>query len=230
LIATIYEGNGVYDAPIGIGQPAFALDQNTLKGYYKFDAAEAKKNWEAAGKPFGTIRIQINQQPISKTFADFLKQQLETNLGVRVELLVADTTTWVARAREPQKQWELFLVPAATSGNVPEAGNMFFMAPKAFAGVSWSFAVDQPGAPEVARAATAMQDLVDAQSRELDPARRKQKTDELQKWALENIQPGMNLPAQGKNWIAYNARLQNVPEQDFLKGLGIRNHALWIKA
>jgi peptide/nickel transport system substrate-binding protein len=229
LIATIHAGDGLYDAPVGIGQPAWALDQQTLKSYYKFDPAAAKRLWQEAGSPFQTLRIQLNQAPISRQFADFLKQQFEQNLNVRVELLVNDTTTWVARAREPQKQWELFLVPS-TSGNVPEQGNMNLMAPNAFAGVSWSFGVDQPDAPAIQAAARAMQELVDAQARELNPEARKQKINALQKWVLDNVQPGLNLPALGHSYLAYNSRLKNVPENDWLKGLALRSHHMWIDA
>ncbi|MCC6381337.1 MAG: ABC transporter substrate-binding protein [Dehalococcoidia bacterium] len=228
LIASLYAGDGLYDGPVGVGLPAFALDQKTLEGYRKFDPADAKKLWEAAGKPASKIRIQANQDPRGSSIAEFIGQQLKQNLGVDTEVLVNDTTTWVARAREPQKQWELFIVPYNFS-TTPEIYNMTMMDPAAFAGVSWNFQLDQAD-PDVQATAKALRALVAAQSQEIDPAKRKQKLIDMQKYALDNIVPGINLPVPGHSYLVYNSRLQNVPEADWLKGLGLVNQTLWLKA
>ena len=154
---------------------------------------------------------------------------MQENLGVDSEPLIHDVTTWVARAREPIKQWELFVVPYNAS-TTPELYNMTMMNPNAFAGVSWSFGVVQPDESLVANAQKLI-DLTAAQAQEIDPALRLQKLEEMQRFALEELVPGINLPVPGHSWAVYNARLQNFPENDvLLGGLLNRTHDMWIKA
>ena len=229
LVATLYAGDGLYDGPIGIALPAFALDQATLKGYREFDPTEAKRLWEESGPPVDHIRIESNQDPRATTLAEFVKTQLEQNLDASVEVLVHDTTTWVARAREPIKQWELFIVPYNAS-STPELYNMTMMNPDAFAGVSWSFGTDQPNADLVAQAERVIE-LTEAMSTEIDPEARIGKMEELQRYILDNTLVGINMPVPGHSWLAYNSRLQNFPEDDYyLGGLSTRVHDMWIEA
>lgn len=229
LITTLYAGDGKYDGPVGIGLSAFAFDQAKLKSYRKFDATEAKKLWDAAGKPLSKIRIETtSQDPRGSTLAEFVGKQLKDNLGVETEILNHDITTWVARAREPLKQWELFVVPYNFS-TTPEIYNMTMMDPGAFAGVSWSYGLDQPN-PAVVATATKLRGLVDAQSKEIDPKARKAKLDEMQTYALDEVVPGINMPVPGHSYVVYQKRLRNFPVADYLTSLGIRTQDLWIKA
>jgi ABC-type transport system substrate-binding protein len=228
LIASLYAGDGIYDGPVGQGLTAFALDQETLKSYRVFDPQQARALWEQAGSPLDNIRIEANQDPRGSGLAEFLGRQLEENLGVSTEVLIHDTVTWVARAREPVKQWELFIVPYNFT-NTPETYNMTMMDPGAFAGVSWSFAVDQPNSPEVQELAKQVRALVAAQSSELDPEERKRKLDEMQTFILENYASGINIPVPGHSYVVYNSRLQNFPEDAYLTGLGLRTQDMWIK-
>ncbi len=231
LITTLYAGDGKYDGPVGIGLGGFALNQDTLKAARKFDAAEAKKLWEAAGKPMSKIRIECNQDPRGNTLGEFVANQLKQNLGVDTELLVHDTVTWVQRAREPQKQWELFVVPYNFT-NTPETYNLTMMDPGAFAGVSWSYglAPESSNNPDVLASAKEFRRLVDEQSKEINPAARKEKLNAVQKYALDNVVPGINMPVPGHSYLVYNKRVQNVVESDWLLGLGLRTQDLWIKA
>jgi peptide/nickel transport system substrate-binding protein len=227
LIRTVYAGDGIYDGPIGQALKEMALDQKTLKSYRKYDPAEAKKKWEAAGSPLDKIRIECNQDPRSTSLGEFVAQSLKKSLGVETEVLVHDISTWVARAREPEKQWELFVVPYGASPT-PESYSMTMMNPNAFAGVSWSFGMDQPNAGLVADAQKVV-DLVEAQSAEVDPEARIEKLHELQRFILDDVLVGINMPVPGHSYIVYNKRLQNFPEDDYLLGsLFMRNHDMWI--
>ena len=229
LIATLYAGDGIYDGPIGQALPGFALDQETLKSYRVFDPQRARELWEASGIELDHIRIECNQDPRGSLLGEFLARQIEENLGISAEALIHDTTTWVARAREPLKQWELFVVPYNAS-TTPELYNMTMMNPAAFAGVSWSFGTDQPD-PSVVEHAQKIIDLTAAQAQEVDPDVRLQKMEELQLFVLEELSSGINLPVPGHSWVVYNARLKNFPENDvLLGGLLNRTHDMWIGA
>ena len=229
LIATLYAGDGVYDGPVGQALPGFALDQETLKSYRVFDPVRARQLWEASGIELDNIRIESNQDPRGALLSEFLARQFEENLGVSSEPLIHDVTTWVARAREPQKQWELFMVPYNAS-TTPEIYNMTMMNPAAFAGVSWSFGEDQPDASLVANAQK-LTALTAAQAQEVDPEVRQEKMREMQLFALDELVPGINLPVPGHSWVVYNARVQNFPEEDvLLGGLLNRTHDMWIKS
>ncbi len=227
LIRTVYAGDGIYDGPIGQALKEMALDQKTLKSYRKYDPAEAKKKWEAAGSPLDKIRIECNQDPRSTSLGEFVAQSLKKSLGIETEVLVHDISTWVARAREPEKQWELFVVPYGAS-TTPEIYSMTMMNPNAFAGVSWSFGMDQPDAGLVADAQKIV-DLVEAQSAEVDTEARIEKLHELQRFILDDVLVGINMPVPGHSYIVYNKRLRNFPEDDYLLGsLFRRNHDMWI--
>lgn len=229
LIATLYAGDGIYDGPIGQALPGFALDQETLKSYRVFDPQRARELWEASGIELDHIRIECNQDPRGSLLGEFLARQIEENLGITAEALIHDTTTWVARAREPIKQWELFVVPYNAS-TTPELYNMTMMNPAAFAGVSWSFGTDQPD-PSVVEHAQKIIDLTAAQAQEVDPDARLQKMEELQLFVLEELSSGINLPVPGHSWVVYNARLKDFPENDvLLGGLLNRTHDMWIGA
>ena len=229
LIATLYAGDGVYDGPVGQALRGFALDQETLKSYRVFDPVRARQLWEASGIELDNIRIESNQDPRGALLSEFLARQFEENLGVSSEPLIHDVTTWVARAREPQKQWELFMVPYNAS-TTPEIYNMTMMNPAAFAGVSWSFGEDQPDASLVANAQK-LTALTAAQAQEVDPEVRQEKMREMQLFALDELVPGINLPVPGHSWVVYNARVQNFPEEDvLLGGLLNRTHDMWIKS
>ena len=229
LIATLYAGDGVYDGPVGQALPGFALDQETLKSYRVFDPVRARELWEASGIEIDNIRIESNMDPRGALLSEFLARQFEENLGVSSEPLIHDVTTWVARAREPLKQWELFMVPYNAS-TTPEIYNMTMMNPAAFAGVSWSFGVDQPDASLVANAEQ-LTDLTAAQAQEVDAAVRQEKMREMQLFALDELVPGINLPVPGHSWVVYNARVQNFPEDDvLLGGLLNRTHDMWIES
>ena len=229
LIATLYAGDGVYDGPVGQALPGFALDQETLKSYRVFDPVRARELWEASGIEIDNIRIESNMDPRGALLSEFLARQFEENLGVSSEPLIHDVTTWVARAREPLKQWELFMVPYNAS-TTPEIYNMTMMNPAAFAGVSWSFGVDQPDASLVANAEQLV-DLTAAQAQEVDAAVRQEKMREMQLFALDELVPGINLPVPGHSWVVYNARVQNFPEDDvLLGGLLNRTHDMWIES
>ncbi len=228
LIATLYAGDGVYDGPVGQALPGFALDQETLKSYRVFDPQKARQLWEASGIEVDNIRIETSIDPRGSTLAEFLARQMEENLGVASEPLIHDVTTYVARAREPIKQWELFVVPYNAS-TTPEIYNMTMMNPDAFAGVSWSFGTDQPDASLVANAQKLI-DLTAAQAQEVDPDLRLELMREMQLFALEELVPGINLPVPGHSWVVYNGRLGNFPENDvLLGGLLNRTHDMWIK-
>ncbi len=228
MIATLYAGDGVYDGPIGQALPGFALDQETLQSYRAFDPAKARQLWEASGIEVDNIRIETSQDPRGSLMAEFLARQMEENLGVSAEPLIHDVTTYVARAREPLKQWELFVVPYNAS-TTPEIYNMTMMNPNAFAGVSWSFGVDQPDASLVANAQKLI-DLTAAQAEEVDPAVRLEKMREMQLFALDELVPGINLPVPGHSWVVYNSRVQNFPEDDtLLGGLLNRTHDMWVE-
>ena len=229
LIATLYAGDGVYDGPVGQALPGFALDQETLKSYRVFDPVRARELWEASGIEIDNIRIESNMDPRGALLSEFLARQFEEHLGVSSEPLIHDVTTWVARAREPLKQWELFMVPYNAS-TTPEIYNMTMMNPAAFAGVSWSFGVDQPDASLVANAEQ-LTDLTAAQAQEVDAAVRQEKMREMQLFALDELVPGINLPVPGHSWVVHNARVQNFPEDDvLLGGLLNRTHDMWIES
>lgn len=229
LIATLYAGDGVYDGPVGQALPGFALDQETLKSYRVFDPQKARQLWEASGIEVDNIRIETSIDPRGSTLAEFLARQMEENLGVASEPLIHDVTTYVARAREPIKQWELFVVPYNAS-TTPEIYNMTMMNPDAFAGVSWSFGTDQPDASLVANAQKLI-DLTAAQAQEVDPDLRLELMREMQLFALEELVPGINLPVPGHSWVVYNSRLGDFPENDvLLGGLLNRTHDMWIKS
>ena len=71
--------------------------------------------------------------------------------------------------------------------------------------------------------------IAEAQSADVDPDARIEKLHELQRFILDNVLVGINMPVPGHSYIVYNKRLRNFPEDDYLLGsLFMRNHDMWI--
>ncbi len=100
IIGLVYQGSGEWNGIVPIGFGKWALQPNDLKqmNAYKFDAAEAKKLWDAAGKPFSTIEMWFNSNGTTgKTLAELNSQQFEKVLGIKSTLKTEDYSLYLPK-------------------------------------------------------------------------------------------------------------------------------------
>ncbi len=232
FIATLFAGDGRYQGHVSGGFNTLALDPAEAKALHPFNPAEAKKLWEAAGKPFNNT-IRMITPTVLKLLADstdFIKGQLEKNLGVKVEVNASDIGTFVQGATKPgRKDWELFVSFFPQVQFLPEYNALAGVMPTAFGANTSNWKLDHPD-PKVKAAAVEAVRLYDAQAASLDPKDRENKMHELERFIMKGYWGGISLPVASDSYVIYNKRVQNVQVKDAGLGLPVRMHDMWIKA
>ena len=175
--ASIFAGPIAYQAPVNILIPGFqSLTQDQIKAYHKFDIADAKKLWEAAGKPLSKIRILTYNNATTVSISDFVAQNLRAALGVEVEVLQNDPQAWALLANKvPDKDWEILQSGTGLSGGssgVPDNSNLIWYDPRAYGPLAFNASVDSDN-PAIKEESTKILDMLKAQEIELDVTRRK---------------------------------------------------------
>lgn len=227
FIKNIYLGDGLYGGPVadGFAKDGLALSQDELKKAQKFDAAEAKKLWDAAGGPqtFPSIKM-ITQQaiPLFATATQFIAEALRKNLGVDVKVEVVDPATYVAKAvggyaEKKPKEWDLFVAWEQSLQSMPDYNALVHYIPTGYGAIFGNLRPDSPK-QETAALATQMLQLWNAQAQELNVEARKQKMATLQKTILESYGPAVPLPVTATSYAPYRDRVKNFPVNDFMFG------------
>ncbi|MFN0093219.1 MAG: ABC transporter substrate-binding protein [Dehalococcoidia bacterium] len=232
FIATLFAGEGRYQGHVSGGFGPLALDPKEAKELHPFNPAEAKKLWEAAGKPFNNT-IRMITPTVLKLLADstdFIKGQLQKNLGVTVDVNASDIGTFVQGATKVgRKDWEIFVSFFPQVQFLPEYNALAGVMPTAFGSNTSNWKLDHPH-PETKAAAEQAVKLYDAQAAALDPKEREQKMHELERFIMKGYWGGISLPVAENDFVIYNKRVQNVPFKDANLGLVARYQSLWLKA
>ena len=232
--ASIFAGPIAYQAPVNILMPGFqGLTQDQIKAYHKYDPAEAKKLWEAAGKPLTKIRILTYNSAPTVSISDFVAQNLRAALGVEVEVQQNDPQAWALRANNvPDKDWEILQSGTGLSGGstgVPDNSNLIWYDPWAYGPLAFNASIESDN-PAIKEEGTKILELLKAQEIELDVPKRKQMLIDLQKYLFEIGHTGVLLPIAKSALYATSARLQDFGLDDIENGsYGLRRHAMWLK-
>lgn len=232
FIATLFAGEGRYQGHVSGGFGSLAITPAEAKALHPFDPAKARTLWEQAGKPFNNT-IRMITPTVLKLLADstdFIKGQLEKNLGVKVDVNASDIGTFVQGATAVgRKPWEIFVSFFPQVQFLPEYNGLAGVMPTAFGANTSNWKLDHPHAETKAAAEQAVK-LYDAQAGALDPKDRENKMHELERFIMKGYWGGIALPVAANDYVIYNKRVQGVPFQDANLGLVSRYQSLWIKA
>lgn len=235
-IKTILLGDGQYGSQVG---PLFdsVLSQEELKNLFKFDAAKAKQLWtEGKGNdvfPNGLRTISATFSPANQTVHDFIRKELESNLGIKVSIKPADLAGYVAVATARQKEWEYFISSEGSITTIPDYNALTFWAPSGYGSIFGNMRLDSP-IPETKAYAEKAQDFYNKQAAEIDNTKRKAILREAQLYFSQNFGGAIPLPVERTNYGAYRDRIKNYPEKDAFGGNSAnglyRVHNLFINA
>ena len=231
VLGSVMSGQQQTGATSG-GFGSLALSPAEAKALHPFDPAKARTLWEQAGKPFNNT-IRMITPTVLKLMADstdFIKGQLEKNLGVKVDVNASDIGTFVQGATAVgRKPWEIFVSFFPQVQFLPEYNALAGVMPTAFGANTSNWKLDHPD-PIVRKAAEDAVKLYDAQAGALDPKDRENKMHELERFIMKGYWGGIALPVAANDYVIYNKRVQGVPFQDANLGLVSRYQSLWIKA
>jgi ABC-type transport system substrate-binding protein len=230
FIATLYAGDGRYQGHVSGGFGDLALDPEEAKELHPFDPQRARALWEEAGKPFNNT-IRMVTPTVLKLLADstdFIKGQLEQNLGVTVEVNASDIGTFVeAAVKVGRKDWELFVSYFPQVDFLPEYNALAGVMPTAFGSNTSNWKLDHPD-PRIRAAAEEAVRLYDIQAAATDDEERQEAMHELERFIMKGYWGGIALPVAAYDYVIHNKRVQNVPENDAL--LINRSQDLWLQA
>jgi ABC-type transport system substrate-binding protein len=236
-INNILLGDGIYGSPVG---PIFdsVLSQDELKELQPFNPQEARQMWEAGGGnevfPDGLRTISATFSTAGQVNVDFIKRQLEENLGVSVTVTPADLAAYVAIATEagPVKQWEFFMASEGSLTTIEDYNALTFWSPGGYGAIFGNCKLDST-VPENASFAKHAQERFDAQSRILDKEERDEYLRDMQREYLREMRPAIPLPVGAYVYTARRDRVKNYPENDAQLGnssLGAyRAHNLYLE-
>ena len=235
-IKTLLLGDGIYGSSVG---PIFdsVLSQEEIKSLVKFDAAKAKALWaEGNGNtifPNGLRTVSATFDPTSTTYVDFVKRQLEANLGIKVTVTPADLATYVALATAPAKDWEFFMASENSLSTIPDYNGLTFYTPTGYGAIFGNMRLDSP-VPETAAFAKLQLENFTKQGQELDPAKRKAILQDIQRQYFKAFAGALPLPVAAYLYGATRDRVKNWPEKDAQFGnasLGaFRAHNLYLNS
>jgi ABC-type transport system substrate-binding protein len=212
FINTVYVGDGELGAPVGNGfTDAVRLPRSEIAKYLKTDVAEAKRLWEATGlgnKRF--VMLGIANFPFMEQATSNVKQALERNLGVTVEIQAIDIPSWIARAVAAEKDWDFLVQFSQSVPDVPTFNILGTFDPNGTANNGSLFKVDSP-VPQIAEVARRANELSNAHYTETNPEARTAKLHAFQRYVLEQAVPGIPLPVRKIDWLVTNKRVKNVP-------------------
>ncbi|MFN0093222.1 MAG: ABC transporter substrate-binding protein [Dehalococcoidia bacterium] len=217
-IQSIHLGEGQLGSPVG---PIFdsVLTQAELKDLQKFDPARAKQLW-AEGN--GNTVFPNGLRTIAATFApstnvDFLKREIEANLGVKVTVSPADLAAYVSIATARDKQWEIFVASEFSLVTIPDYNALTFYIPTGYGAIFGNQRLDSQTKENADFAKTAL-DKFNQQAQELDPAKRKQLLKDMQTYFLKEFRPALPMPVAQFQYAAHSNKLKNYPEKEFPYG------------
>jgi peptide/nickel transport system substrate-binding protein len=234
--ASIFGGNFKYTAPVNTVLTGFQpWDQAKLKAEHKYDPAEAKQLWEAAGRPVDTIRILTgNDGQRGVVIADFAAQSIRQALGINAVVEQVDSQTWAQRANAvPDKDWELLQsgqgIAGPTSG-VPEDSSLIWFDWRAYMPLAFNAAIDRDDLNAELRAdGEKLLAMMRANEQELDAEARKAGLDEIQQFIYDNALTGITLPVATNQNLGFSNRLQDVNYADWPHYYALRRQSVWIK-
>ena len=196
LIDQSQQGDASFNGPIPVGFGKWALTEKELResNAYKYDVAEAKKLWDAAGKPSQQNAMYIPPkaiQPVASTQAELIGEQLQANLGIKTVFSTDEYSNFVSKVYN----------------NKFDDVALFGMA--LFDPVDYLLAQFYPGGtrngpalndPEVIKRLDDLRGTMDENAAV-------QKAREIAKYLTESVLSMSHLPV-AKTWNAYNAKLQ----------------------
>lgn len=214
FIDTVYLGDGELGAPVGNGfTDAIRLPKDQIAKYLATDVAGAKQLWEAAGGSSlkkNYVMLGIANFPFMEAATSNVKQALEKNLGISVEIQAIDIPSWIARATQfPKKDWDFLVQFSQSTPDVPTFNILGTFDPNGTARTGSLFYVDSP-VPAVKELATKASELSNAHYTETNPEARTPKLHAFQNFVLDNAIPGIPLPVRKYDWMVAAKRVNNI--------------------
>ena len=197
IIDQVFLSSGVFTGPVPTGFGKWAWSDKELREFnaLKYDPAEAKKLWDAAGKPSTLNKTYIPPKAIVPAYtvmAELMGEQLQKNLGIKSEYGTDEYATFVANVYN----------------NKFDDVGVFGMS--LFDGLDYVLAQYYPGG---ARNGPGLNDpkvnaMLDEVRGTLDDGAAQEKLKAVSKHLLDNVLSMAHLPT-GNNYNAHNAKLQN---------------------
>jgi ABC-type transport system substrate-binding protein len=214
FIDTIYLGDGELGAPVGNGYPdSVRIPRDQLATYLKTDVPKAKQLWDAAGasaRKAKYVMLGIANFPFMEQATGFVKQSLEKNLGISVEIQAIDIPSWIARAQAETKDWDFLIQFSQSTPDVPTFNILGTFDPNGTSARTSLFKADS-SIPAISDLAKQADTLSKAHYAETDVKARTPKLLEFQKFVLDNAIPGVPLPVRKTDWMIAGKRVKNVP-------------------
>ena len=101
MIAETLTGAGSWNGivPVGFGKWALSVDEVKQVNAYKFDVAEAKKLWDAAGAPKRKVEFFFSSNGTTgKIQADYYQRAWKANLGLDVDIKTEDYSIFLPKS------------------------------------------------------------------------------------------------------------------------------------
>ena len=197
-IDQIYQGDGQMVGPIPTGFGKWAYSDKELREFnaYKYDPAEAKKLWDAAGKPSTSNEYYIRPKAQSTTAApeaELLAGQIEKNLGIKATYKTEDYTIFLPKGYN--NQFEDICLFGYSLGGEPLD---YLLLPYMPGGARNGSGLNDP---DVAK-------RLDELKATLDDTAAVAKARDIQKHILDNVMSMAHMTG-GNTYATYNAKLQN---------------------
>tara|TARA_B100001123_G_scaffold180835_1_gene207136 strand:- start:7952 stop:9769 length:1818 start_codon:yes stop_codon:yes gene_type:complete len=238
FIAALRPFGGKYQGPISNLLTAYALSQEELQEYYRYDPKEARALWAAADflHPLESIKVFMSGgNALQEQIGQFMAQSLAEGLGIETEVEAVDTNTWAARAleRAQVKDWELLAYGIGTSGGttgLPNDSSLIHYDPRGYGNSAFnhSLAEDLDPRPEIIEDGNAMIALLEAQEQETDPEARTEKLKDLQHWILDRHWCNWSLPQSSVSYYGFSSRLKDFAPNDYLNFYSNRRESMWL--
>ena len=238
FIAALRPFGGTYQGPVANSLPAYALSQEELQSYYRYDPAEARALWAAADflHPVDSIKVFMGAgNALQQQIGEFAAQTLGEALGIDTEVEAVDSNTWAARAleRAQVKDWDLLAYGLGTSGGttgLPNDSNLIHYDPRGYGNSAFnhSLAEDLDPRPEIVEDGTALIKMLETQEQEVDVEARAELLSELQHWILDRHWCNWSLPPSTVSFYGFSSRLRDFAPNDWLNFYDRRRESMWL--
>ena len=201
MIGEVYQNVGSWNGIVPVGFGKWAIQPDDLKqiNAYKFDAAEARKLWDAAGKPAPTIEMWFNSNGTTgKLQAELNARQWETVLGIKSTLKTEDYSIYLPK---------MYLGAGAPGGGYSDVWQTVYGVPH------WMENLTAPYLVGGNRNSTGYkdqktEDMIADLRRTLDDKAAVEKSLAIQKYLMNETLPMTQMPA-AVNTGVFNSKLRN---------------------
>ena len=238
FIAALRPFGGKYQGPVANSLPQYALSQEEIQSYYRYDPAEARKLWEAAEFLYPVDHITVfmaTGSSLQQQIGEYAAQTLAEGLGIETDVEAVDNNTWAARAleRAQVKDWELLAYGLGTSGGttgLPNDSNLIHYDPRGYGNSAFnhSLATDLDPRDEIVEDGTTLIGMLEAQEQETDVEARTVLLKELQHWILDRHWCNWSLPPSTVSFYGFSSRLRDFAPNDWLNFYDRRRESMWL--